>query len=104
MDESINEEISDKNKNIKKKNEIRKPYNKSDKNKYIEIELTNEQIIKYINNKDYKTPFINHNEQNKIKTKYIYTSSSKNYIYYICKNRRKCKGAAKLDITKKNLL
>ena len=33
-----------------------------------------------------------------MKTTLVYKSFSKNYIYYICKNRKSCKGRGKTNI------
>ena len=58
--------------------------------------------MKYINNKDFNNSIIKYNKKKtKIKYIYIYTSLSKNYIYFICNKRRQCKGGAKIDKIKK---
>jgi len=70
--------------------------NKSDKNKYLEYDLTGEEITKFIINKDYKDSIIKYIKNNKIKTKFIYNSIFKNFLYFVCKKRLEYKGMTKI--------
>lgn len=68
------------------------------------MELSEEEITKFINNRDFNNPIIKYDDSNKVKTKYIYTSYSNNYIYFVCNKRRKCRGAAKINIKNQKLI
>ena len=42
------------------------------------------------------------NPKTKIKTIYVYKSRTKNFIFYVCNNWKKCPGKTKVNINKKS--
>ena len=81
--------------NMNEKTNIEKRlYNK---NKIIEFDLSEYEYKEIINNKNIKKMAIT-KINNNIKTKFLFTSSSKNYIYYNCSQKRTCSGKAKIDL------
>ena len=69
----------------------------------ISFKLTDTEIKEIIHNKNY-IPIKHLNETNHIKTNYIDKSNSKNYIFYICKNRKSCKGRGKISLQTKEFI
>ena len=61
------------------------------------ITLTENQIKNIILEKNH-IPIAIINPKNKIHTTYVYKSTSKNFIFYVCNNRKDCKGKGKIDI------
>jgi len=90
MDEIIFQKCNKRKKLYKKKEEL------------VVIPLTTKEIDEYLDNKNpIKKPIIKNTNNNKIKTKFLYCSESKNFIYYSCfKKKFCCKGSAKIN--KKN--
>ena len=72
----------------KTKNKINHENNKNNKTTIKDIQLNENEIDEIINKNNY-IPL--KGAINKIKTKYIYLYSSKNYIYYICNKIKHCR-------------
>ena len=112
--------------NLKKNNKISENHDKSKKKKYlndesdeesfeiiqkgnkrkklkkriIEVNELDEYEIKEIfsNNNVNRISIIKYIKSLKIKTRFLFTAESKNYIYYSCyKKIKKCKGTAKIN-------
>jgi len=68
--------------------------------------LTNYEISEIFNkNNKNHIPLIKYIEELNLKTKYLYLSESKNYIYYACyKKISNCKGTGKVDKANKKFI
>ena len=85
-------------KNINKlENTISLKSNVKNKKDNISFKLNETEIKEILENKNF-IPIKHINEKNNVKTTYVYKSISKNYIYYICNNRKSCKGSGKINI------
>lgn len=89
---------------ISKGNKRKKRYVK--KKNLEEKSLSDNEIKDYIENtNDNKKPIISNTNKNKIKTKFLYSSETKNYIYFYCYKRKYgCKGTAKINKKEKKLV
>ena len=71
-----------------------------------EKNLNDNEIKEYIENiNDNKEPIISKTNKNKIKTKFLYSSETKNHIYFYCyKIKYGCKDTAKINKLEKKLI
>ena len=71
---------------FQKGNKRKKLYKK--KEELVVIPLTTKEIDEYLDNKNpIKKPIIKNTNNNKIKTKFLFRSESKNFIYYSCSKK-----------------